>query len=589
MKSKHLSLLVLPTILLSSCTFLFGVQSYTKDINVYDIDRLDAESNLSSGLQNTIRARFVNGKEYIPYLTLEQYASLYKKHFTSDTNSVVQADTFSASWTISRGDVILFVAGIDYFSNEIIMAGSIESAYKSDDDPRDLKALNYALKIDADGFNLGDTNYASFKFSGYKLTTFSADNNRYFPLGLLNITFSDSSGIYFDYNYSHILSTRDVDNYATCEYVDEGNTYTFNSQMKANQKDEVIPDYLRDYNANLFIYLMDNFYGLKSLKGIKSMASYYKEKGLYTNLYNSEPGPRTMAYSDCLSILDDNHTLLVDVNDTWGDPNYQSTRRYGEGCHNRSRIRAELKGYRDSYYDSLGVATERDVIYSADNKTALFSFDSFKFGSSKQVFNEDESIKDTAKNYDTYFLFLDMFNKIKQHGSVENIVIDISLNGGGTVGILMKLLALISKDDNGYISFYDDTTNQAVVYNTHVDINNDGKYDANDCFGNDFNFYLLTSDYSFSCANAFPCSAQAMKTAKIIGQKSGGGECAVSVHHLPNSEYVYHSSNLHLGLFDEQQSVFKGFEAGATPDIELAIDADFYSIEKLNTAIANAQ
>jgi len=83
----------------------------------------------------------------------------------------------------------------------------------------------------------------------------------------------------------------------------------------------------------------------------------------------------------------------------------------------------------------------------------------------------------------------------------------------------------------------------------------------------------------------FPCSAQLLGDAKIIGQKSGGGECAVSIHYLPNSQYVYHSSNLHLGYYDEDNKKFIGYEGGATPDIEVAVNADFYDIDKLAAAI----
>ena len=219
----------------------------------------------------------------------------------------------------------------------------------------------------------------------------------------------------------------------------------------------------------------------------------------------------------------------------------------------------------------------------------MFAFDKFAFGTSAQVFNDDESIKDTAKEYDTYFQLIDAFTKIKEKGGVENIILDISLNGGGVVGVLIKLLALISKNNTSRFCFYEAVTKQAIIYTSQVDINGDGEYDLADCFGDEFNFYILTSDASFSCGNAFPCIAQIAGDAKIIGQKSGGGECAVAVHYLPNSEYVYHSSNIHIGHLDDDTNTFTGFESGAIPDIPLAIDENFYSIENLNYAIKNAQ
>ena len=62
-----------------------------------------------------------------------------------------------------------------------------------------------------------------------------------------------------------------------------------------------------------------------------------------------------------------------------------------------------------------------------------------------------------------------------------------------------------------------------------VDINLDGKYDEQDkeaAKSFDFNIGVLTSNYSFSCANFFPACAKELGY-KILGQKSGGGSCSI--------------------------------------------------------------
>ena len=591
MKAKYISLLVFPTLLLSSCTSLFGgVKSSEKEIAVYDIDRLDEQGNLSSGYQTTLQARFISGQECIPYLTLSQYASLYDAHLANGFTSTVESQLFSSMWTIKNGEDLYFACSVNYLTCDITMVGSISSTFSSKDDPRDLAALNYGLKSSGSSRYLSENEkYANFSFYGYGINHFTYNKEHYYPLGLLDLSFSDSSTIYFTYNYSHIFSTREVDNYSEVKYIDNDVEYTFDSQMESNRPSETIPKYLRDYNSHLFLYVMDHFYGLKKQKGYASMAKYCREKGFYSNLFSSDNEKRTWAFADSLSSLDDNHTALVSVNKTWGDPLYSPIRRYGEGCYNRSKLRSTLKEYRADMYEDANATAGVDVIYSDDGKTALFSFDSFAFGTSEQVFNEDGSIKETAKEHDTFFKLIDAFNRIENQGTVENVVLDISLNGGGTVGVMMKLLGLISASSGSYLWFYDDLTTQLDTYTYQVDIHNDKVYDTSDCFGDDFNIYLLTSDCSYSCGNAFPCIAQLENDVAIIGQKSGGGECAVAVHYLPNSEYVYHSSNLHLGSYDEQTKVFSGFEGGAIPDIEIPINANFYSIEAINTAIRNAQ
>jgi hypothetical protein len=97
----------------------------------------------------------------------------------------------------------------------------------------------------------------------------------------------------------------------------------------------------------------------------------------------------------------------------------------------------------------------------------------------------------------------------------------------------------------------------------------------------------MTSDCSFSAANAFACTASYAGICKTIGQTSGGGECAVGIHYLPNGEYLYHSSSLHLGYYSESNNQFIGFESGAAPTFEITNLDNFYNIEFLNQNIAN--
>ena len=584
---KHLLLtLIIPTLALSACSFFFNepqYETYVQELQVYDIDHLNENKELNEPTFR-INARFIQDQKYIPFITLKQYAYLYLSHFDNDITYEIKDDT----WTIYKNKQACFIAAIDHFYKEVGIAGSIQNAYKDGDDPRDLTVLRYGAKND---YKINDLGIFTgvYSFAKYNIPRFKFEGDYYYPLSFLDTTFSDSSSIYFTYNYKYILSTRDVENYSAFTYKDGENEYTFDSQMEEMCKEDnaVIPSYLSKYNANLFLYMMDNFYGLKEMKGINSFSSYYKKQyGIYDALYSSDNEKRGFGYSDALAVLDDNHSLFISANKSWGEDPCGRYRRYGEGCYNRNQTRTQLNQYRTATYGEA--APQKDVLISQDGKTALFSFDSFKFGTSEEVFNEDKSIKDTAKEHDTFFLLIDTFNYLKNNTSVENVILDISLNGGGVLGVMLKLLALISKDNSSAITLQTETK-QIFTYNPHCDINSDNKYDANDCFGDDFNIYLLTSDCSFSCGNALPCAAQLHNDAKIIGQKSGGGECVVSVHYMPNSEYVYHSSMTHIGIYSEEEKAFKGFESGATPDIEIAIDENFYNIESLNTIIQNAQ
>ena len=131
-------------------------------------------------------------------------------------------------------------------------------------------------------------------------------------------------------------------------------------------------------------------------------------------------------------------------------------------------------------------------------------------------------------NYSTFGLFYDAFAKIKKVPKVKKVVIDLSNNGGGEVGALTAVLGFLSPDGEVNLT-YKHTLNQNYCSEWyHVDTNLDGKFDARDGFGGQYDFYILTSGFSYSCGNALPFFAQVDGLAKIIGEQPGGGDCAVA-------------------------------------------------------------
>ena len=586
MKIRLLTVMILPAMLLTSCRFLQERSTFAKEIQIYDLDNISENGDVEEGHDGKIVARFYEGEDYVPYITLKQYASLYKNHLSPNAISTCEVEG-SCAWTVSVDDQYVFVTEIDPSSRNIMVAGSLDSAYKDDDNPIDTKALMAGMqsKYTAIDYGIG---YATYSYLGTGIKTFKYDGEYYFPLSLLDITYSDDTSIYFYYNYAGIYSTKDVEHYSDKHFYVDGALHNVDSQMKESKLDNEMPKYLREFNANVFLYLMDNMYGLKEYKGIKTMKSFYKSNDIYDKLLSIFSNNRAQAYADALDVFDDNHTALVSANDSWGENNY-TTRRLSKGIASRralnQRLTANRKAYYETYFGGQEVKPGDDIIYSADGKTAMYMFNSFSFAS-QDIYDGND--KEALYKADTFYNLIHIFDTLKAKGGVENVILDISTNGGGTVGVMMKLLSLISKNNSSYVYYEEAASSQIISAHCAIDSNGDDACDETDAYGNDFNFYILTSDCSYSCGNAFPCTAQIQGMAKIIGQKSGGGECAVAIHYLPNSQYVYHSSNLHLGNYDRANKEFVGFESGAKPDIEIQNEADFYDIEKLNNFIANA-
>ena len=584
MNNKLFTSLMLPMIAISMCSCSIFRATTEKSLSVYNLDKYS--NSIEACKTGEVRARFNKNEGYVPYLSLRQYASLYESHYADGAvNSISRKDNL-VSWSAIKDNGMYFFTQIDFEKKEVITAGSLEAVFKANDDPRDTASLYYGNKTEYDAKLLGTSVYSHYSFANQEIDYFSYMGDYYLPLSFFDITYSFDTTIYFYYNYNAIYSTINVDNFYQLEFQRGKDTYTVLSEMNRYRTDSTAPEYLVKLNSNLFLYLLDNFYGLKEYKGINSGAEYCKSIGTYDKLFSGDGPTRAQAYAETLDRLDDNHTALVSGSLIWGGQN-TTPRQYGTGCLNRSALRGKLNRIRrDNTSESYRSTTEYQL--SSDGKTAMLFFDEFVYGSTEEVFNDDGSIKETAKFHDSFYSLLDFFKEVEALGTVENVVFDMATNGGGVLGVLMKLLALISTENKGNLYYLEAASKQLGIAITSVDSDNNGAYNKSDCYGDDFNIYLLTSDCSFSCANAFPCLAQKQGFAKIIGEKSGGGECAVAIHYLPNGEYVYHSSNLHLGYYDEATEVFTGFEDGAQPDILVSDYNDFFNINKLSALIENA-
>ena len=586
MKNKLFTSLILPAIAISLCSCSIFTATTEKKINVYNLDKLGADGEISYCKTGEVKARFQKDQGYVPYLSLKQYASLYESHYADGVSTSITKKDEYISWSVIKDGSIYFLTQIDLNKKEVITVGSLDSVYKSDDDPRDLAALYYNNHTEYDGEYLKSSPYAHYSFADQEIDYFSYMGDYYLPLSFYDITYCFDTSLYFYYNYDAIYSSVTVDSFYEKDFYKRNQKYTVISEMNASKDDETIPSYLVDLNSNLFLYMLDNFYGLREYKGMTSAKEYCKAIGTYDRLFVTDGAIRSQAYAETLDRFDDNHTALVAGSYAWGGQSFVA-RQYGTGCLNRSALRGQLNRIRKDT-TSNGYQSASEALISDDGKTAMFLFNEFFYGSSEEVFNDDGTIKDTARNYDSYFNMLGFFKDLKALGTVENVILDMSTNGGGVLGVLMKLLALISKNNVGNLYYLEAATQQVGIATTMVDSDGNSMFNADDCYGDDFNIYLLTSDCSFSCGNAFPCLAKRMGCAKVIGQKSGGGECAVAIHYLPNGEYVYHSSNLHIGYYDREAKVFTGFESGAEPDILVSNTNDFFDINKLNELIQNS-
>ena len=110
--------------------------------------------------------------------------------------------------------------------------------------------------------------------------------------------------------------------------------------------------------------------------------------------------------------------------------------------------------------------------------------------------------------------------------AIQNVVIDLSCNGGGTVAAVLAVEWLLT-GQNG-ICFENMHSGQAETVSGVLDANFDGVFDAKDKPFSRFRYGVLISAYSFSGGNAFPFFMRE-NGAMILGQRSGGGACGIRI------------------------------------------------------------
>lgn len=568
----------------------YNMSSISYDLN--DPHYYDDSKPASYYKTGDFRFLTVKGEPEVLYATFDTFADLFKNDYVEGYSGAVTSSGNTVTWTIKDKDgkeVYHVTADVD--KQEFRGHGDPYSALKHPEGKNTLME-NVSLSI-VEVQNAGKEYVYSFK--GYGLGPFMHEGKAYLPIGLMSMhvqhdiersfVYSSKEGMLFEYAKSEQLeSAFNYGTYgenATISKIinDSMEQYRQHQQEGDTQADNVLPVYMREHTKRLFIWTIDNYYGLRGVLGYKDMSDYVNNTA-YESLFLSANGSeRTKAYSTILSLLNDGHTSFsgsrfLNESGTFSVTGYPQTL-----IQDRLAFNKLMSPLREKEIQKLGEKAEQtDVRYSSDGKTAYFSFDEFMIS---YYYNETPAESDYY--HDTFHILVKNLKEIKNKGGVERVVIDDTLNGGGYVLVMGKILALLSKDNRSSIYLKNENSGVVTKYSYRVDTNGDGVYDTEDCFGQHFKFYIVTSPYSFSCGNALPYYAVNSGIAETVGSRTGGGECTVDYLTFPFGQTLGHSSSHHVGTYDEATGEFFGVEAGVNPQVMATFN--LYDVDEVSKAL----
>ena len=364
----------------------------------------------------------------------------------------------------------------------------------------------------------------------------------------------------FDY-YVGIDATSDQ--LATTKAYDSGRfVRSIRSQLKA------------EYNYRNLCLLFDKNYCLKERRtevGKDNIGAFINDSifkaGLGFDLLSTDTATYDTALEKFLmGYIDDGHTV-------YHEPSmYQS---YASISQYKNLLRS-FAGPRIKALNDIGAARKKDraaaggkmgVFYVNDgnaNKMAVIVFDNFLQDNPGNLTDLDK-----IAGANTYWFLTKAFEDIANYTDVKNVVIDLSCNGGGVIQQCMLALCFLRDTDEFFMAEKNHLDNSIAKFYFNINTGSATSLKKN------YNFYVLTSGYSFSCGNFFPAICHYQLGVPIVGQKSGGGGGVVKPTQTSDGALFQTSASAEMCAIDASGN-YVCIDAGVPVDHEVPYDK-FYS------------
>ena len=418
----------------------------------------------------------------------------------------------------------------------------------------------------------------------------------YFPFATLADMYSDLFYHHAGFNGEKVVANTSV-NEISLARIDPDYNKTLLSKKTRSQS-------MADLAYRELCFAMDHFYGHP---GRVALDASLKAKGMDRTLEEDLAAGRTIkkllkstnlaeyfvGMSGLNALYYDGHTSM-DISSVMGRDRskYEDLVSEMRGLQEKHKdvmdaIRAGRSSMGGRYQDVMAIRTQRPECYETQDtyikkgNTAVCVFNSFNTRA-EDAWNAYYAGKGPKPNIndnkgDSMVIFLDALEKAAADPEVENFIVDITANGGGSADIVMAMTSLIM--DKSYLSYDNPLTGQRSIVEYEVDRNFDGVFDKKDKKVHyDLNFGVLTSQVSFSCGNLFPSM---LKDAGIpvIGETSGGGSCAIQAMCTADG-FCFQISSFRSRL---NTLAGENIDAGVTPTIPIAND-EMVEIEGPNDA-----
>ena len=407
----------------------------------------------------------------------------------------------------------------------------------------------------------------------------------YFPFATLADMYSDLFYHHAGFNGEKVVANTSV-NEISLARIDPDYNKTLLSKKTRSQS-------MADFAYKELCFAMDHFYGHP---GRVALDETLKAKGMDRTLEEDlAAGPAIKKLLKSTSLAEylvgmsglnalyyDGHTSM-DISSAMGRDRskYEDLVSEVRGIQEKNKnvmdaIRDGRASMGDRYLDVMAVRQQRPECYGTQDtyikkgNTAVCVFNSFNTRA-EDAWNAYYAGKGPKPNIndnkgDSMVTFLDALEKAAADPEVENFIVDITANGGGSADIVMAMTSLIM--NKSYLCHDNPLTGQRALVEYEVDRNFDGVFDKKDkAVHYDLNFAVLASNVSFSCGNLFPSMLKDAGV-PVVGETSGGGSCAIQAMCTADG-FCFQISSFRARL---NTLAGENIDAGISPDIPISND-----------------
>lgn len=540
---------------------------------------------------------FKEGAEDIPYVNIEElcnnfttveYPEKYKVLITSNNNN------YTSTVLIDLTKRKIYFSNYDHYISQFYSESS-----KLFFDLANVQENDF-IKIEKSFNSWGAP--IEVNFSGFEDFVLCAEIdgklNYYVSLNTYGNLFTAFKSVVYNgkevYSVNKIINNNGFDNAKEFYRFDEGT----GKKMRSSA--------LTDFTYNELCINLDLNYGLKELHGNKfdCFDSYFEYVGLKSKLLNPDPEIFCKAIWDlCEAYFSDNHSNFKFASYYCG---YDIAKKFAERVEtgDENLLTGESLGKKiELYYTARQNAYIENIPgleFSNDGKTAIVRFDHYttsgdsdlnaiineknkKLGKTTEEICELIKTDYTAIQKDIvteYYLYC--VNKmIKKNPGVENVILDMSNNTGGSCRTAVATLAWMLGEVQTNIT---NSITGAKCSSVYVcDINADGKFDENDTI-KDKKLFCLISPASFSCGNMVPAMLKSSDRVVLLGETSGGGSAVVYPTMAADST-IFRISSRYVMSENKNGSNYD-IDKGIEPHVRLQPET-LYNKEKICSIVAN--